>query len=494
MKYSIYLSFALLTFFLAGCTTVSSDMQEEIIEGDKISGSAAYNWQLTDLSDSMNSTSLRVRPQPQRLEKNYRVEQFQRTWGDTTRYRYVAVPFVHDDYSAVQDVVEFFLLPWSIGAKVVLPFTVTDQQRFTACAAHAIGWLPFVNMPLAHAHFQWQDEPEVISGSARERSISPAERSATVTTDDLDDKRLRWHLSAVDARAEDFSGEAALSAILELPWAEIVTAEPQVERWRLAVSSRDIELSGVTEKTFEADLRDALRRRWPDDRQRPELSLAIDRISIVSLDGREQDVFYTGFEQRLTFRVRNTSRSDTAYFLEPSVTAPGTDFELEPGEGVDYLKPGERAEFEVVMTAPLLAEERDVELHFAVRDAFDRRSDASPHQVTVQRSDLPSLAVRSAVFREADQEGRYELEIEISNRGDGEARQVRVLLQAHGDDYELIQNERTIPNIDPHRRDMAVFEMRSATDDPDVVLPLRIQLTEELGVEPVIVDIEAARF
>jgi len=477
----------LLAAFLAGCSTVGVEHRAVPEIRREIKGSEKFDLTVQNLDPAVLGDRAEFRIVPQKIIRNYKREVWRKEWDDVTRQRYLTSVF-HADYATDDrfgmELVESALAP-------IMPiagaFMAEDAGGDLGMGfwAGVLSVLPFISLesPLPTT--------EVTKEHYGERKIDPAEYHDVETTKPwlLDGKRICWEVTDPQGAARG-RGKVSWPDPIPLPWTDWALDRPENPFWVMNLTSPDVNLRGNLQYQLPVDLKDVVRRKWPDPHSRPVPTLKIGRVQLLDDQKKPLDVLPTGRKVRLNLKVETSLFSDPTYLPEIVVKSNlGTNLVAWPATPARrWLGAHAAAEWDADLLVRLSAAEGKARLVVEIRDAFGRTVADAAIERAIRRSSVPRLLVHMpAIRRDADRRtGR--LEFALRNVGEGAAHQV--VLDVASPNLQFAERSATMACIASGERPLVVLPL-SAMPAAGTVVPVRFTVKHDLiGSPPTVLDVD----
>lgn len=483
----------LVGFLLAGllvcssCSTVNVTHREQYHEGPEIKGTERYWMKVDRYAREARGREELVTIVPDSIERRYKVEHWRKQWDVVERRRHCSVIGVHPEYDPIKEVSMdlicggLLLVTSPLGVPISL--IDSDKDFLLRIAGSSVSILPFVTTEIPSV-------TETVEKHVDLRKVDPISKVDRASFSQLADKRFDWIVLRPDGTRQD-RGRVRGNTPIKIPWVDWTLDQPDVPFWNISVSSSDLDLVGNLDGVLDVDLRDALWRQWPDEEGRPLPSLKVQHAIVDATTSNRLERLGTGKCASVSFEVKSGMFSSPAYMLEAFVECPAvSNLVVAVPPPRRWLKRWSEAQFAVPIQIPLMYQEDGLQLLVGVRDVFGRVYGAATQTVAVVQTPLPDLAVHTAEIRRgAGSASTGELLATIRNRGAGAAEDVRIAVLSATTLDDVVLAEGRIARIEPFDRNQVSLTVRIPASLSPVV-PVRLRLSELLGVPPVEVKLE----
>lgn len=420
-----------------GCSTISTRRESTIKEGRDIPGTERYGIHITNVVQTAEGLSEKLVLKSDGATRRVDVERFEESWDMVERARYLSVAGVNADYSFSNDLIVdpiwgglmALVSPIILIPTLMLPTEPgfpTYSERLVLVSrwigTAVIGILPFIN-PCGDI----DGVRETIRANDNRRRIEPSTRIETTRPDELSGKAVAWKIQLENGK-EIGKGRIKWPEAIDIPLCKWVLANPAEHAFKLALASDTLDVSGAVDSSISFDLRDVVRRQWPDSTDAPQVRMSVESATLVGDDGKALAVLRAGTSTRIRVTVKNQLKeSAPAYDIKPVLNF-GSDLVQTKGEShVGLLRPGETSTCDVQLFAPAFAAGSEVQCRLGLIDLVGRRSPEVTIPLSIGRSERPALQIFLVTpMLSPKANSTNEITVVVRNRGQVPATRVMV--------------------------------------------------------------------
>ena len=484
---------ASLAAVMTGCSTILTTPMSMVSEGEELPGTRIYEMHVGNLTVTSRGPNDFVALVPSEIYRHFKVSQYKEQWDIVYRYRSVYIAGIDEEYSIGKDLFHdpilgaYSLLILTPIVTIGALFSPDMREECPYLMGAFAGLLPFIN--IKHGFYG----SETVKRNKTKIKLQSIDKKESVSSDQLNGRYIKWKVYCESNGYIMKAGKMSWPHPIELPLCEWALDNYSIPTLKIELSGDNILLGGTTTWSLscETNMHVAAGRRWPDSESRPAFQSEVRFIRWLDPAGNQLRVLKSGQKGTMEIQLRNPPRSTSSYMLKIQNANGGSEAFVSWAEApsVKYLPGNTTTNLNIPFRIPAQLPDGESAIDLVAVDIFGRTTSPCHVQMPLRQAEFPELGVYTAVVR--SKANGHELVLDVRNRGKGEANQVVVALEQTPAGIAFWGRQQNISLIPPYSRREVVFPLVRSIPAGTTELALRVRISEELELPPMIADIKA---